>query len=104
LRMWRITSLLLAMTAVAASIGFAQEAGKGGPLLPAGGYPDQTLFNITELTSWTWSNGFQGAQVNNQWNGESHWWNGTFPKGTIGVIYAQGILWGGFVHDGVSPE
>jgi hypothetical protein len=57
--------------------------------------PSNTILDINNITSWTDAAGFQQPLV-----GQS--WNGTFPKGTDGVIYQEGIVWGGLVHDGGS--
>ncbi len=58
--------------------------------------PVSTVLDINNITSWITSDGFMPAVV-----GQS--WNGTFPKGTVGAIYQEGIVWGGIVNDGQSP-
>ncbi len=55
--------------------------------------PDNTILDISNITSWISSAGFMQPLVGSSWNG-------TFPKGTDGVIYQEGIVWGGLVHDG----
>ena len=57
--------------------------------------PSNTILDINDITSWMDKSGFQQPLV-----GQS--WNGTYPKGTAGVIYQEGIVWGGLVHDGGS--
>jgi hypothetical protein len=53
------------------------------------------LMNANNLTSWVRSDGFFPAIVGNSWNGE-------FPKGSgVGTIYQEGIVFGGFVFDGI---
>ncbi len=58
--------------------------------------PDQTVMNINNLTTWVRSDGYHYPVVDGSWNG-------TFPKGKAGVVFSEGILWGGIVNDGVSP-
>jgi len=57
--------------------------------------PDNTILDINNITSWINSAGFMQPLVGGSWNG-------TFPKGTDGVIFQEGIVWGGQVHDGGS--
>jgi len=59
--------------------------------------PNQTVLNINNITSWIDENGFMAPVIGSSWNG-------TFPKGTVGAIYQEGIVWGGKVQDGQSPE
>lgn len=61
------------------------------------GTPTQTIVDINNMTTWVRSDGFFDWAIDNSWNG-------TYPKGTIGDIYSQGIVWGGFVRDGQTPE
>ncbi|TLY27543.1 MAG: hypothetical protein E6K56_11345 [Ignavibacteria bacterium] len=61
------------------------------------GTPTQTILDINNVTTWARNDGFFDWVVQGSWNG-------TFPKGTIGDIFSQGIVWGGFVHDGQTPE
>ncbi|MDI6767689.1 MAG: T9SS type A sorting domain-containing protein [Bacteroidota bacterium] len=55
--------------------------------------PAQTLININNLTCWVTGTGFHDWIIASSYNG-------TFPKGTAGFIFAEGILWGGQVSDG----
>ncbi len=60
--------------------------------------PASSVIDINNITSWVGSDGSHSQYV----GGGS--WNGSFPKGSdIGVVYAEGIVWGGFVNDGQSP-
>ena len=59
--------------------------------------PSNTILDINNITSWSDASGFQQPLV-----GQS--WNGTYPKGTDGVIYQEGIVWGGLVHDGGATK
>ncbi|MBI1806264.1 MAG: T9SS type A sorting domain-containing protein [Ignavibacteria bacterium] len=61
------------------------------------GSPAQTILDINNITTWVRDDGFFDWVVEGSWNG-------TFPKGTIGDIFSQGIVWGGFVDDGQSPS
>lgn len=58
--------------------------------------PSETPMDINNITSWLRGDGYHDPIV-------SLSWNGTFPKGTAGFIYAEGIFWGGKVDDGVTP-
>ena len=60
--------------------------------------PASSVVDINNITSWVGSDGSHSQYV----GGGS--WNGSFPKGSdIGVIYAEGIVWGGKVNDGQTP-
>jgi hypothetical protein len=59
-------------------------------------YPSETVIDINNITSWLRGDGYHDPIVTSSWNG-------TFPKGTAGFIYAEGIVWGGKVNDGLSP-
>lgn len=83
-------------------IGTAKESGKsqlgGGGLYKATGSPRATLVNINQMSVWTRADGFSSR---NPMTGNS---GVIYPRGTAGVIFADGILWGGLVKDGQSPE
>ena len=56
------------------------------------------LMNANNVTSWIRSDGFFDWLV-------SQFWNGEFPKASgIGTIYSEGIVFGGFVSDGLYPQ
>jgi len=101
-----LISSLIIITAVSffASVQFgtAKEAGKsqlgGGGLYKATGSPRATLVNINQMSVWTRADGFSAR---NPFTGNS---GVVFPRGTAGVIFQDGILWGGRVKDGQSPE
>ncbi len=58
--------------------------------------PSETPMDINNITSWLRGDGYHDPIV-------SLSWNGSFPKGTAGFIYAEGVVWGGKVDDGISP-
>jgi hypothetical protein len=59
--------------------------------------PEQSVVDINNITSWVKNDGFHDWVVASSWNG-------SFPRGdAAGVIFAEGIVWGGQVNDGVSP-
>ncbi len=59
--------------------------------------PVSTVMNINNITSWITADGFMPVAINGSWNG-------SFPKGkSAGVIYQEGIVWGGLVNDGANP-
>lgn len=70
----------------------------GGGLYKATGSPRATLVNINQMSVWTRADGFSSR---NPMTGNS---GVVYPRGTAGVIFADGILWGGLVKDGQSPE
>lgn len=63
----------------------------------ASSYP-ATLLNINNLSMWVRAD---GLSANNPYTGES---GVIYPHGTAGVIFYDGILWGGYVYDGQKPE
>lgn len=60
------------------------------------GAPYSTLLNINNITAWVQDDGLFPPKVprgQNEWNGE-------FRKGSgVGVIFQEGIVFGGLVHD-----
>lgn len=54
---------------------------------------ETTLMDINNITGWISGSGLQ--------HGGAGDWNGTFPKGTAGFIWTEGIVWGGKVNDGL---
>lgn len=83
---------------VAAHQGDGKKGKTGNTgLQKVGADPSATILDINNITSWINDNGLMPPDV-----GQS--WNGTFPKGTAGAIYAEGIVWGGFVNDGTNPR
>ncbi|MEE9168099.1 MAG: T9SS type A sorting domain-containing protein [Candidatus Neomarinimicrobiota bacterium] len=59
--------------------------------------PISTVMTINNITLWVRGDGWHEAIVDGSWNG-------TFPKGKAGLIFSEGMVWGGFVRDGVTPE
>ena len=69
-----------------------------GLLKSTAGNTPYALMNANNVTSWVHSDGFFNWLVNQSWNGE-------FPKASgIGTIFSEGIVFGGFVSDGLYPE
>ncbi len=59
--------------------------------------PASSVIDINNITTWVNDYGFHDWVISSSWNGE-------FPKGSsIGTIFAEGIMWGGQVHDGQDP-
>ncbi len=68
--------------------------------------PLATLININNITMWAQADGILGynphpKDVNNLW---PTWWGVIYPRGKAGVVYSDGIIWGGMVKDGNDPE
>ncbi|MCH8304182.1 MAG: T9SS type A sorting domain-containing protein [Candidatus Marinimicrobia bacterium] len=62
--------------------------------------PAKTILSINNITSWVQKNGFF------PWDYPGGW-NGSHPKGTVGVVFAEGIVWGAKVSgdgDDVNPR
>ena len=62
--------------------------------------PAKSILNINNFTSWVERNGFF------PWDYPGGW-NGSYPKGTAGVIFSEGIVWGAKVKndgDAISPR
>ena len=59
----------------------------------------KAVMDIGNITSWIRSDGFHPAVVGVGGIAGLDW-NGTFPKGTAGSVYTEGICWGGKVFDG----
>jgi len=52
--------------------------------------PKQSLINVSNITSWVGDDGYHDWLVNGDWNG-------TYPNGLpVGVIFSEGICWGGW--------
>lgn len=62
------------------------------------GEPMATLVNINNFSMWIQADGISG---HNPFTDET---SVVYPRGTVGVIWQDGIVWGGFVRDGQVPE
>jgi len=62
------------------------------------GTPISTLMNVNNISMWIRAD---GMSANNPSTGNS---GVTYPRGTSTVIYKDGLIWGGQVHDGKSPQ
>jgi hypothetical protein len=61
------------------------------------GSPQYTLVNINNMSMWVKSDGISAQNP----NGDSGL---SFPRGTGTTIYIDGIVWGGKVNDGQTPQ
>lgn len=101
--MRRTTAGLLLCLAFLVSVEFAgaregQGKGRKAPALSkATGTPVSTLLNINNLAMWVRNDGWSARRPSDGNAGI------TFPRGTTETIFADGLIWGGFVQDGVSP-
>ncbi len=58
--------------------------------------PMRTMLNVNDFSSWFYASGTSA----NDPNGDP---GGIFPRGTAGVIFTDGLIWGGFVGDSLKP-
>ncbi len=58
--------------------------------------PVQSVIDVSSITSWVEDNGFHPPEINKEYNGS---YPNAFP---VGVVYTEGINWGGLVHDADS--
>jgi|GEM_PF-3380892 len=58
-------------------------------------FPNASVLDVTNFTTWVGADGFF------RWdNGGLNGLNGTYPKDqNVGVVFGQGFLWGGQIHD-----
>lgn len=61
-------------------------------------HPPSLVLDVNNITSWLVNDG------KFDWLARGGAVNGTFPKGTAGSVFAQGIVWGGIVQDGRQPS
>ncbi len=58
--------------------------------------PTQSLMDINNITGWVAMTGFHDWLVDDSWNG-------VYPNGFfVGLVFNEGIVWGGLVNDGGS--
>ena len=62
------------------------------------GSPAQTVLNINNISAWIWDDGISGHNPIIDASGV------IYPRGTAGVIFQDGIVWGGYSRDGLSPS
>jgi len=103
LKKFVIPCLLTALLLFAVGIGVAREGNNAdvqAQMLKPTGTPVRSLLNINLLAHWMFSDGISAHSPITNGNGVY------FPRGTYGagVIYTDGLVWGGFVKDGVAPE
>ncbi|MCK6618903.1 MAG: T9SS type A sorting domain-containing protein [Calditrichaceae bacterium] len=105
--MKRYSGFLLVLTAmgvfIAASMLSAREKpGQKTAPNPAVSYAQieetQTLWNINNIAGWIRNDGYSG---NNPYIGN---WGVWYPRGTAGVIFQDGLVWGGKVTQSHWPQ
>jgi len=63
--------------------------------------PKQSLINVSKITSWVRDDGFHDWLLGTS----PDQWNGNYPNGKdVGVIFSEGICWGGLVYDGQDQK
>ena len=58
--------------------------------------PDGTLMNINNISMWIYANGESAFNPDGDWGV-------IYPRGTAGVVFQDGMIWGGIVRDGQDP-
>ncbi len=58
--------------------------------------PKQSIMDINNITLWVGDNGFHDWLIKS----EDEYFCNSYPKGTAGTMFTEGILWGGKVFDG----
>jgi hypothetical protein len=84
------------------SLSFSQKTSDGYspfPLRKPTGEPVATLLNINNISMWVQGDGILG---HNPYPNTD--WGLFYPRGTAGVVYTDGFIWGGYVKDGHEPE
>ena len=62
--------------------------------------PVRSLINASSITSWVGEDGFHPTVIQDIYDRYAKY-NGSYPNGlTAGVVYTEGINWGGMVYDG----
>ena len=60
----------------------------------------RSLINASSITSWVGEDGFHATVIQDIYDRYAKY-NGSYPNGlTAGVVYTEGINWGGMVYDG----
>ena len=67
------------------------------------GEPMATLMNINKISMWVQANGVLGCNPH-PYVYPATAWGMFYPRGTAGVVYTDGFVWGGYVKDGHEPE
>ncbi len=98
-RSYRLFIIFLTLSFIASS-AFAQEKHTLRPLqsVTAAGLPQSTLMNVNNVSMWMNANGVLERRLSDLSAGVN------FPRGTSNVVYAGGLLWGGYVNDGSIPR
>ncbi len=80
----------------------ADEKEERQELAAMSGELDGTLVNINEFSAWIYANGRSG-NIPGQGVGSRSRAGITYPRGTATVVFQDGMVWGGQVHDGQEP-
>ncbi len=101
----KILSLLMSMVLIASGEKAAAIAANAHPdQVQQTGNPAAGLININKLALWTQADGMTSFNPFMQSSSSPIPWGAIYPYGVpAGLVYADGIVWGGFVHDGHTP-
>ncbi len=89
-------TLLIFLSPSSASDDFTTKQSDPAPdYLP--GEPRQSLLNVNDISCWLRDDGMSGHNPISGGSGI------IYPRGTANVAYQDGIVWGGYIHDGNQP-
>ncbi len=66
--------------------------------------PTETLMNINNISMWIRADGSLSQRPSIDNPSSNHKWSVFYPHGTAGIVYGDGIFWGGMVNDGADPR
>ncbi|MCK4892722.1 MAG: hypothetical protein KAT07_02085, partial [Calditrichia bacterium] len=78
------------------SINYAESNLLNKPTAEFPAKTTQTLLNINNWTGWIY---WDGRSANDPFGNSGV----IYPRGTAGVIFMDGCIWGGFINDGTTP-
>ena len=95
-----ITFFLSAAIALPAIPAYAQKISRS----TSAGEPIAALININRLALWIRADGLAANNPYGELSRNALQWGALYPRGKpVGVVYADGLVWGGLVSDGQQP-
>ncbi|MEJ2637692.1 MAG: hypothetical protein P8184_20695, partial [Calditrichia bacterium] len=97
-----VSLMLFSLLMFLSSSGYAASPEKAAvlnkQLAPQAAEYTYSLFNINNFSGWMGDDGMSGHNPVLNRGGV------TYPRGTAAVIYQDGLVWGGYIHDGKEPS